>query len=1693
MRKPPRTQTGALLALLLFLTASAGLLPGADSVIVFNEIHYHPSNEDNDTEWVELHSLMGVDVDISGWKLEGGINYLFANGTVVPGRGYLLVASDPAHPSIARRGALGPFTGRLDNNGELIRLVNNNGRTMDQLGYGDGGDWPVGADGMGFTLSKRNEKTAETRPFNWIASSGSGGTPGLPNFPGNSGNTIARDIVFSEISGGGTPGFQVELTNIGPESINLAGWQLRSSTGATQQIPAGPLEPGQYLALSPTFPVADGHRLALLRSQTRTLADARKVTTRLRGLSNDRWLYPDTPTFGGPNSYSINADIVINEIMYNPRPLPATRPSSPDLLVDWNHLWRYNESGSNLEDQWEDQPHAEDGVTWFSGPGPLGTGNSSLSHPVATTLSPLDSRKPRIITFYFETDFEISEQQKKDTTHLELTHQIDDGAIFYLNGTEIHRYQVDEGPVTGSSPANTTVEDAETVTLILPSFSLSALREGSNRLSVEVHQDSAGSSDIVMGLQLTASQEGLPVRRSREQWIELYNRGTVEVNLGGWQFSDGISFEFPTGTTLSPGQFLVVARDAASLAAKYPDITVAGKWNGTLSRKGERIRLIDLNKNLVDEVRFSDGGRWPGRADAAGSSLELRDPHSDNSSPEAWAPSIESSSWQEITYLGRGSFSPTNDPTQYNEMIFGLLDAGEFLIDDISVIESPSGTARELIQNGSFARDFSTWRMRGNHRHARVIPDPDDPSNRVLHVRATGAMEHMHNHAEATLKSGGSFVSLSTSQVYRISFRARWVSGSNQLNTRLYFNRMPRTHLLEAPLDCGTPGASNSQSVTNAGPTYDKLRHFPAVPRANQSASVEATISDPDGIASVRLFYSVNGASFRSTPMRGQGGNLYRGTIPRQSGNRKVQFYLLAEDSLGATQLIPSAGPDSRAIIPWDDGQARLDLGNCQPNNFRIVMTADDTSFMHNVTEVMSNDRLGCTVIYNEEDIYYDCGVRLKGSQRGRAKDVRVGFTLGFPDNQPFLGAHETVAVDRSGAGDQFSQKEMLVKHVLNRAGGIPCMQDDLIHVIAPRSNHTGSAILLKSRFDSEWLENQFPDGDDGTLFEYELIYYPTSTTGGPEGLKRPNPDNVRGVAMRPVGGRRDKENYRYHWQIDNNRHRDDYSALMNALNTLGLNGSAFQNASNRDLDVDQWLRAFAGQVLCGIGDNYSSGSQHNALFYVRPTDGRMMYFPWDMDFSFNRGTSSSLTPNGDLSKLLSASPANKRAYYGHLKDIIDTSFNTGYLSPWASHYSCFLPSENLGTHLGYINNRRNYALSAINTAVSQVPFRITTPTGTTTSDSFIEIRGDAWVDVREIRLTGASEPLSLTWIDDNRWQADIPVNPGPNQITLQALDFRGNVLSAKNVSITGTSTLTPATAATLAISEIMYHPGSPTNAEIRSGWTDQDDFEFIEIVNLNSTSTLDLTGLRFVNGIDYQFPSSTLAPGARALIVGWEPAFIERYGSDHPVIGSYQDGDSNKLANRGERLVLIDASGIPIVDLTWSHENPWPVSADGHDYSMILMCPEFNDPTLPTSWRTSASPGGNPGSSDAIELAEWQDSGNVTNLLSDTDNDGLPALLEYAGGQDPNSPETTGLVSITLEDSGTPYPIISFHQRIGADEVSFSAEQSPDLLNWSPGPVYLGRTNNGDGTSSVLFRASQSTSAAQSRYLRITASENRP
>ncbi len=113
-----------------------------DSTVVFNELFYNPTDGDSTPEWVELYNQQSVNVDISGWKLAGGVDYEFPEGTVVAADSYLVVAADPLLIS----GSLGPFAGALADNGEELRLINNSDRVMSVVDYNDSGDWPVAAE-----------------------------------------------------------------------------------------------------------------------------------------------------------------------------------------------------------------------------------------------------------------------------------------------------------------------------------------------------------------------------------------------------------------------------------------------------------------------------------------------------------------------------------------------------------------------------------------------------------------------------------------------------------------------------------------------------------------------------------------------------------------------------------------------------------------------------------------------------------------------------------------------------------------------------------------------------------------------------------------------------------------------------------------------------------------------------------------------------------------------------------------------------------------------------------------------------------------------------------------------------------------------------------------------------------------------------------------------------------------------------------------------------------------------------------------------------------------------------------------------------------------------------------------------------------------------------------------------------------
>jgi hypothetical protein len=87
-----------------------------------------------------------------------------------------------------------------------------------------------------------------------------------------------------------------------------------------------------------------------------------------------------------------------------------------------------------------------------------------------------------------------------------------------------------------------------------------------------------------------------------------------------------------------------------------------------------------------------------------------------------------------------------------------------------------------------------------------------------------------------------------------------------------------------------------------------------------------------------------------------------------------------------------------------------------------------------------------------------------------------VGFTVRLPSDRPYRGVLDGFTVDRSGgySGLGGDPDEILLKHAVNKAGGLPGMYDDLCQVFAPRASDDGIALLLLAKYGSEFLDSQY-------------------------------------------------------------------------------------------------------------------------------------------------------------------------------------------------------------------------------------------------------------------------------------------------------------------------------------------------------------------------------------------------------------------------------------------------------------------------------------------------------------------------------------------------------------------------------------------------------------------------------------------
>ncbi|WP_367871439.1 lamin tail domain-containing protein [Luteolibacter sp. Populi] len=315
-------------------------------------------------------------------------------------------------------------------------------------------------------------------------------------------------------------------------------------------------------------------------------------------------------------------------------------------------------------------------------------------------------------------------------------------------------------------------------------------------------------------------------------------------------------------------------------------------------------------------------------------------------------------------------------------------------------------------------------------------------------------------------------------------------------------------------------------------------------------------------------------------------------------------------------------------------------------------------------------------------------------------------------------------------------------------------------------------------------------------------------------------------------------------------------------------------------------------------------------------------------------------------------------------------------------------------------------------------------------------LEGTGWVDVRDIRLAGSTAPLQVTWTTKTTWQISVPLGVGANLITLEALNFAGEMVHSDSITVTNTGNIQVPTPAMLVVSEIYYNP--PGSVETT---------EYIELMNASSTITLDLSNVNFAAGLDFTFPGgATLAPGARTLVVKDVAAFTTAFGSGKPIAGTFPAAFN--LDNGGGAILLRRADGFVLHSFEYKDDPPWPVEADGDGYSLVLVNPRANpDHDNGLNWRASVVAGGSPGGSDSQSYAEWKVANGNPADDDDLDGDGMSTRLEYFLGGNPALAEQDLAPMIFREEDGSFIMLVA--RSASAEDVMPVPQLSTNLAVW--------------------------------------------
>jgi hypothetical protein len=1015
----------------------------------------------------------------------------------------------------------------------------------------------------------------------------------------------------------------------------------------------------------------------------------------------------------------------------------------------------------------------------------------------------------------------------------------------------------------------------------------------------------------------------------REEFIELYNPSNVPVNLSLWRLRDGVDFVFTNGTTIPAGGYLVVASDPATIQARY-GVPALGPWTGNLSSDGERITLRDPADNIVDEVDYGSEFPWPIAANGNGASMELINSALDNDLGSSWAsplnPAVPSPRAPNQVFATNAA----PNIRQVDHAPQRPASTNQVLVT--AKITDPQGVAAvvlhyQVVAPGNYIPAYIPFTV----AQLNATPLATPPAN--------PAFEAVVNWFAATMHDDGlDGDAVAGDDIYSVTLPV-------QPNRTLVRYRITCTDALgatrRAPF-ADDPSLNFAYFVYNTIPDYasvtaSNLQTLPVYFLLTRKTDLDTCMgyNGPDQIAQfsgslaneARFAFNWGGAFVYDGEVYDHIRYRLRGANGRyQNGKRNYRFKFNDGRNFAAKDEFGNPYPRKWASMSTAKGQSNrgtLTFGLNEYLNYllmnKVGVPAPNSHFFHwrvvrgavETPNLYDGDFFGLSWVQEDYDAEF---LEAHNLPKGNLYKL-INATR---STDPYI--------------DMVQQRRYQGAFAATNGGDAVRIQNALLN---PNTSQTDAWLLANVNY-TNWYAyhticeavrnyDTWPSANKNAAWFFDTDYNSTNQFHG--------------------------RFWTLPWDMT-----DTWGPTWNAGEDLAWNGMWGSTASiHRDLQRDY------RNTMREIRELLFQPDQLNPL--IDAVAARIAPFaPADLSrWSYSTPAGSSYATLG------SPGPGFTGGLAGYVQDLKNFMFVGGSYSWWLDRNTI-----NPGGWITRLDTLANDALIPVKPTIYYVgptnypmnaltfeclPFNDPQGVGT-----FVAMQ---WrlAEVRNTNQPAADTRVipPLEW--DALWTSGT-LTTFSNRVTVPGIYVQTNKVyrarvrhqdntgrwskwsDAAQFSVTEAD-ITAQLRAGLRFTEIMYNPPA-------FGSYSGDELEFLELKNTGATS-LDLGGLTFTAGITFTFTNGTTLAAGQRLLLGRSTVALQARYPGLAVNGLY----SGRLDNAGETLRLSTPVGATILEVTYNNSPPWPVTADGLGWSLVLA------DAIAGTYRPSTASGGSPGADD--------------------------------------------------------------------------------------------------------------------------------